>query len=103
MVSRNLPILYLNVLSFMPSDFAREVFLWATEQPWNDRMCYRAEAFAEEAHRLREGMAPMLKMAAKIHGLDDIPPGLMDFFLTRHANWRIGGNVRPPYAARETR
>ena len=95
----NLPILYQNVMYGLPSDFASDVFLWATERPDNDRMCYRAEEFAREADYLRNAVAPMLDMAARVHGIPNPPDGLMDFTLTRHANWRWGGNVKPGYLA----
>ena len=93
----NLPILYQNVMYGLPSDFASDVFLWATERPDNDRMCYRAEEFAREADLLRNRLSPMLDAAARIHGLTYHDPDLMDFILTRHANWRLGGNLKPEF------
>jgi hypothetical protein len=95
----NMPILYQNIMFGLPSDFARSVFLWAVERPGEDRMCYRAEKFAQEAHALVERLTPMLDLRAKMNGLEAHDPDLMAFFLKRHANWRYGGNVAPSYTA----
>lgn len=96
----NLPILYQNIMFGLQTDFARDVFFWAVERPNEDRMCYRAEAFAREANDLISLSTPMLDAAARIHGRDRHDPDLMAFLLTRHANWRYGGNVNPPYASK---
>lgn len=93
----NLPILYRNIMDGLPSDFARDVFLWASDRPGNDRHCYVAEKFARDAEMLVSTLVPLLHFSARQHGLDSPPPGLMGFILQRHANWRFGGNVRPRY------
>ena len=93
----NLPVLYQNILFGLPSDLSRDAFLWAVEQPGEDRMCYRAEAFAREVARLEGDLSPMLEAAASAHGLDSVPEGLMQFILTRHANGRFGGNKAPSH------
>lgn len=98
-MSENMPILYKNIMSGLPSDFARDVFLWASDRPENDRMCYRAEKFAIDADNLVKILAPMFDTAAKIHGLDRHDPDLLDFILKRHANFSWGGNVAPSYAS----
>ena len=72
----NLPVLYQNILFGLPSDLSRDAFLWAVEQPGEDRMCYRAEAFAREVGRLEDALSPMLEAAAGVHGLDSAPSGL---------------------------
>lgn len=95
--SRNLPVLYQNILFGLPSEISRDAFLWAVEQPGEDCMCYRAEAFARDVGRLADALSPMLEGAAGVHGLDSVPGGLMQFILTRHANWRFGGNKSPSY------
>ena len=106
----NLPVLYRNVMDFLPSDFAREVFLWALERPGEDRMCYRAEALAREADRLMGwvqhlvGLADWRAFRAAANGVrshilsDGQREDLIAFIMTRHANWRYGGNVKPTYA-----
>lgn len=93
----NLPILYRNVMDGLPSPFANDVFLWAVERPGEDSQCYRAEAFAREADLLVSVLRPMLDAAAPMHGRLAHDPGLLDFILKRHANWRYGGNVAPTY------
>lgn len=98
MASKNIPILYRNIMDGLPTDFARDVSLWAVERPGEDRMCYRAERFAREADRLISVAAPMLDAAARLHGRERHDPDLMNFIMTRHANWRFGGNVKPSYA-----
>ena len=94
----NLPILYRNIMDGLPSDIARDAFLWAVERPNEDRYCYRAEAFAREVHGLTMVAAPMLTAAARINRQDAYDPDLMRFIQIRHANWRYGGNVKPGYA-----
>jgi hypothetical protein len=93
----NLPILYQNIIFGLPSDLAVHAFLWATERPGEDPMCYRAERFAREVQHLAETLAPMLDAGASVHGVTAHDPDLMRFILIRHANWRFGGNVAPTY------
>ena len=97
MGKENLPILYQNVMFGLPSELARDAFLWATERPGNDRNCYSAERFAREIHRLVSALAPMMDAAASLHGLTEHDPDLMSFILKRHANWRYEGNISPDY------
>ena len=98
-MAENLPILYQNIMFGLPSELARDAFLWAVERPDEGRMCYRAEAFAREVHELVERLRPMLDASARIHGLSDHDPDLMQFILKRHANMRFGGNTNIGYAA----
>ena len=93
----NLPTLYDNIMFGLPSDLARDVFLWAVERPNEDKYCYRAEKFAREVHHLVKTLTPMFTSSAQIHGLDTIPDRLMGFVLKRHANWRYGGNQKITY------
>lgn len=95
----NLPILYQNIMFGLPRDIARAAFLWAVERPDEDRMCYRAEAFAGEVHLLVDSLVPTLDAAARIHGMEKHAPSLLAYILTRHANWRYGGNVAISYGA----
>lgn len=102
-MTSNMPILYRNILDSLPSQIARDAFLWATERPGEDRNCYRAERFSHEVGYLTSTLPTMLDMAARIgveHGIGTSKthsPDLMRFILTRHANWRFGGNVSPSY------
>lgn len=98
MGSQNLPILYQNIMFGLKSDLGRDVFLWATERPGEEVMCYRAERFAHEVEQLVSRLRPILDAAARQHGMDAHDPDLMRFILVRHANWRFGGNLSPDYA-----
>ena len=100
----NLPVLYRNIMDGLPNDLARDVFLWAVERPGEDRMCYRAEAFAREAVRVIATFAVLAAMADSVHvrhgrrlSLEQFED-LLGFVAARHANWRYGGNQRPTYA-----
>jgi len=110
MTANNMPTLYVNVMDGLKSQIGKDAFLWATERPGNDPMCYAAEKFAHEVEHLIATLTPLHFAAFRIHakqaadqGRDfpsDIAPiqaGLMAFTLTRHANWRMGGNVNPSY------
>ena len=99
----DMPILYQNIMFGMKSDLGRDAFLWATDRPGDDRMCYRAERFAHEVENMVAKMTPMLDAATRIctaSGISDRDthdPDLMNLILKRHANWRFGGNVAPTY------
>ena len=110
----NLPILYRNVMDGLPSDFARDVFLWAVDRPGEGQMCYRAEAFAREADRLIGALRFIFEAAdwcafrAAAAGIpsrilsEDQREALLNFMMTRHANYRYGGNVKPSYVGAGT-
>lgn len=94
----NLPILYQNIMSGLKSDAGRDAFLWATERPENDRMCYVAERFAHEVELLDASNWDMLKICSAIQ--ESSPEiqnkitlgGKIDlnaFILRRHAHWRF--------------
>jgi len=99
MTSKNMPILYQNIMYGLPSDFARDAFLWATDQSGNDKKCYSAEKFAREADALVKTLTPMLNASAQLHNRDKHDPDLMDYILKRHANKRYDNNKSPTYAA----
>lgn len=92
----NLSVLYRNVLDGLRTELGQDAFLWATEQRFNDRLCYAAERFAHEVEVLTAGLRPMLELAARAHEGCDVDD-LERFLLRRHANWTAGGNVRPSY------
>lgn len=92
----NLPILYRNIMYGLSSNFARDVFLWAVERPGEDRLCYRAEAFARKVHNRFSVLMPMLHSSARQHGREDVDPDLIGFMLERWANHEYGGNIKLP-------
>ncbi len=109
-MTKNFPVLYQNAMAALPNNFANEVFLWAVERPGEDAMCYRAEAFAREADYIFRacqnliGLADWTNFKAATEGVssrvlsEDQREELMSFVMTRHANYRYGGNVKPSYA-----
>ena len=97
----NLPILYRNCLDQYPTQFGKDVWLWAVERPGMDHNCYAADRFTNEVLALVDYASPILDAAARTHGLAHHDPALMNFILARHANWRFGGNVKPSYALGE--
>lgn len=104
----NMPVLYINVMGSLPSDFARDVFLWATDKFQNDRHAYKADAFAREADALVNSVSLLLRLREKtvtdprLKLSQEASDDLVGFILTRHANWRTGGNRKPAYAIKGT-
>lgn len=101
--SKNMPILYRNILDGLPTRFAKGVFLWAVERPGEDAMCYRAERLAREANEFFSTFNEMLDLAAwstlKNGGrlLDAAQTAdLQHFIMVRWSNWRFGGNASFP-------
>ena len=95
----NMPVLYKNIMDGLPSRFAKDAFLWATEQPENDCMCYNAEKFAREVHNLVDFTKPIFDFAFEQHRAvgQSVKDDLQSFMLTRQANWCYGGNKKPRY------
>lgn len=103
----NLPILYQNIIYGLPDEYAVEAFLWFVERPNQDRFLYRAEAFAREASDLRKTVEGLIWLTQR----SNLRTGghvinreqefeLVNFIMTRHANYRTGGNAKPDYCAR---
>lgn len=95
-MSSNLPILYRNIMDGLPSDFARDVFLWAAERPGEDFNCYRAEAFAREMDAMLAWLNPILTSSAHLHRQNRVDPDLKMFLVERAANAAYGGNTKLP-------
>lgn len=93
-VTDNTPTLYRNAMDGLPSDLARELFLWATERTSADAMLYKAEAFARQSARLIDRVLPMLALSAAQHGRASVDPDLVRFIILRHANDHFGGNIK---------
>ena len=102
----NLPVLYLNAMDSLPSDFARDLFLWASDKFENDRWAYKAEAFAREHANMIETVARLMQHCEKSKLLktgghlttEEQTKDLLRFIQSRHANYCLGGNVKsqPP-------
>ena len=99
--NENLPILYENVMLGLRTPLGQDAFLWAVEQPGEDRYCYRAERFAHEVEHMVLTIRPWLSLAAAQHkergATEAQGDDLMGFILTRHANERFEGNKKPHY------
>lgn len=102
----NLPILYQNIIAGLPDEYAVSAFLWAVERPDQDRFLYRAEAFAREASHLRKTVESLIwltqrsKLRTGGHVMNqEQEADLVNFIMTRHANYRTGGNAKPDYCA----
>lgn len=89
----NLPVLYRNIMDGLPTNFSRDVFLWAVDKFDGDEKCYRAEEFAREADQVTRSTKAMLAMSAMPLS-DEQEADLLRFFQARLANYRMGGNVK---------
>ena len=97
----NMPILYQNIMFGLPSDLARDAFLWATERAKNDPNLYGAEKFARCVHDI-VAFRPIMDFAAQQHGQDKCDPDLVAFIVGRAANWALGGNIKDAYPMEAT-
>jgi len=101
MAASNLPILYQNIMFGLPTDYARDAFLWASDKFQDDAMAYKAEAFAREADTLFSQIGSLIDIAQTTRlrsgGMvmnEEQELDLLQYFQARFANWRIGGNVK---------
>lgn len=104
----NMPILHRNIMDGLPSDFARDVFLWGIERPGEDPYCYRSEATANEAHRLLVSIQALLDVQHRVAGQMGGPmmskeqrADLEHYMMVRWSNWRYGGNASLPLSVME--
>lgn len=94
----NLPPLYANCIEQFTTEIARKAWLWFADAHDPSAMKFKADIFATEVDALVLKLRPVLTASHRIHdATDEVMDDLLRFILTRHANWRIGGNVRPPY------
>lgn len=98
MTEENLCVLYKNIKFGMPSEEAWEVFLWAIEQPFEDNMCYRAENFAHDWHKITTVGFELLEIGwkNKPNTKESIKVDLRKFLVTRLLNMRLNGNLKLP-------
>lgn len=95
----NMPVLWQNALAGFSTEIARKAWVWFAETR-GAGMQYAADRYAEEVDKLVLTIRPMLSVAARAHssnGSDEVLDDLLRFILMRHANWRLGGNVRPEF------
>lgn len=91
----NMPILYENCLLQYTTEIAKKAWLWFAESRDRSGMKYPSDLYANEVETLVLQMQPMLKASQKIHNCsDEVMSDLLKFLLKRHANYRLGGNVK---------
>ena len=98
-ISPNMPVLWQNCLLMFSTEIGRKAWVWFAESRGTG-MLYDADEYALEVEQLVLTLRPMLELARRNspvelddEGLDD----LLRFILIRHANWRLGANVRPAF------
>ncbi len=97
----NMPILWQNCLLQYSTEIARKAWVWFAETRGSG-MLYDADRYAGEVETLVIRLSPMLAFAAnRIGASDEVMDDLMRFILIRHANWRLGGNVKPAFLGAE--
>ena len=93
----NMPILWQNALEQYSTEIARKAWVWFAETR-GEGMQYAADAYANEVETLVKAMMPMLAASQRVHDAsDEVMGSLLRFILIRHANHRLGGNVKPTY------
>lgn len=97
MTASNMPILWQNALMQYSTEIARKAWVWFAELR-GAGMLYDADAYANEVERLVVLLTPMLDAGQRVHSAsDEVMSSLLRFILVRHANWRLGGNVKPTF------
>lgn len=95
--SSNMPILWQNCLGMFRTPVAQKAWVWFAETRPSQHQ-YSADDYALEVEKLVINLRSLLEIAGQVHDLDDETVSSLEaFILTRHANWRLGGNVRPSY------
>ena len=90
----NMPILYQNCIGMYSSETAKKAWLWFADTRGSG-MQYAADRYADEVELLVLSLRPMLDMASSVHTSDgECIDDLMRFILKRHANYRLGGNIK---------
>lgn len=98
-MSNNMPILWQNALmQYQTCPIAAKAWVWFAETRSTCAMSYDADRYANEVQHLVTLCRPMLKAANKPHhASDEVMNDLLHFVLRRHANYRLGFNVRPTF------
>lgn len=93
----NMPILWQNALGQFTTEIGRKAWVWFAETRGGG-MQYAADAYALEVEKLVLFYRAVQPTAQSVHGTsDEVMDDMLAFILARHANLRIGGNVRPTY------
>jgi hypothetical protein len=93
----NMPILWQNALLQFRTEIARKAWIWFAETR-GAGMHYKTDKFACEVDQLVLSCSALIGMANKAHNAsDEVCSDITAFILRRHANLRLGGNVKPTY------
>lgn len=90
----NLPVLWQNCLLQFKTDIAQKAWLWFAANKGSGSQ-YAADRYAGEVEAIALAVCPLMQFGAALP--DEKQSDLLQFILTRHANWRIGANVKPDY------
>ena len=91
----NVPILYENCLLQYTTEIAKKAWLWFAENRDRSAMKYPSDLYAKEVEILTLQLQPMLKASQSAHDCSgEVMSDLLKFILKRHANYRLGGNVK---------
>jgi hypothetical protein len=97
MTTANMPTLWQNCLLQFSTEIARKAWVWFAETRGSG-MQYDADKYASEVETLVLKLRPMLNASRKIHDAsDEAMCDILRFILIRHANYRIGNNVKPSF------
>jgi hypothetical protein len=90
-------ILWQNCLLQYQTEIARKAWLWFAETRGSG-MQHDADRYANEVEVLVKSLRPMLQMSAGQNDYsDEMADGVLAFAIERHANWRLGGNIKLPF------
>jgi len=93
----NMPTLWQNCLMQYSTEVAQKAWVWFVETRGKG-MFYEADKYANEVEELILKLNPMITLGGARHDASpEVLEDLMRFVLVRHANWRLGNNVRPPF------
>ena len=81
----NLSVFQRNVIHALDCEISASAFLRACERV----NALAAEEFALEVRFLLRVISPALARASSLHGLEQVPDGLVKFILDRHWHWRF--------------
>ena len=99
----NLPVLYDNCLSMLKSEYAKSYWLWLAENHDTSRMKHMCDRLALEVDDtcsllecgiLDKAFSLCEDQGIHIPNKKETKEDLIRFFLKRHANYRLGGNVK---------
>ena len=99
----NMPVLWQNALLQYRTEVARKAWVWYAETRGSG-MQYKGDKFAGEVDKLVLTNMHFIPLGMAQHKSnpycdtsEEVMSDLMSYILRRHANWRLGGNIKPTY------